>query len=322
MRRLLLVGLLLASTACEASPPRAPSEVLDPFGFAPPDLARPARDKTGDLWIASAEGEALRIEASSGNVLARVPVGAFPLDIAIGLGSVWVPSRDDGTVTRIDTRTNRVAATIEVGRRPTTIATGEGAVWVIDNIDDTLTRIDPRTNRITSTTSVPAGSWDVAAGAGAVWVAGPGEITRIDPASGAAHASYRQESFRGLLPHIAIGRGSVWVTDASTSLLWRIDPATNGFDYREVISGYPSNRAVAVSDDAIWIATLSDVVRLDPSTDEVTTRAEVSGSHIAIGDEVVWIGDEGNDRLFKLDLSTGRVIQRIPVGDVHAIAIG
>ena len=323
MRRLPFLALLAAAlVACDSSPRSSePFRFLEPFGGAP--LGAPAAPSPrGDVWVASADGEAIRIAAASGRVVTRVRVGRFPLDIAIGHRSIWVPSRDEGTVTRIDDRTNRVTATIAVGSRPTMIASGEGGVWVLDNLDHTLTLIDPSTNRVARTVPVPDDSWDVAAGAGAVWVAGPGAVTRFDPETMAETASYRQESFRGFLPHIAIGDGSVWVTDTSTSLLWRIDPRTDGFDYREVPTSYPSNRAVAVAAEGVWIVTLSDVVRLDSSTERVAVRAEVGGSHIAIGADAVWIGDEGSGTLFKLDRSTGRIIQRVALDDVHAIAIG
>jgi YVTN family beta-propeller protein len=46
------------------------------------------------------------------------------------IGSVWVTSRDDGTISRIDPATNRVEARIEVGNDPEGIVVDDNVVWV------------------------------------------------------------------------------------------------------------------------------------------------------------------------------------------------
>jgi YVTN family beta-propeller protein len=43
---------------------------------------------------------------------------------------VWVANSADGTVSRIDLETNQVVATIPVGNAPADIAVVDGAVWV------------------------------------------------------------------------------------------------------------------------------------------------------------------------------------------------
>jgi YVTN family beta-propeller protein len=49
----------------------------------------------------------------------------------VGSDQVWVANRGDGTVARIDPRRNVVLRTIAVGARPIDLAVGLGAVWVV-----------------------------------------------------------------------------------------------------------------------------------------------------------------------------------------------
>lgn len=52
------------------------------------------------------------------------------LDIAVGLGAVWVANYEEGTVVKIDPRTVEVVSTIRVGGRPSAVAVGRKRLWV------------------------------------------------------------------------------------------------------------------------------------------------------------------------------------------------
>jgi DNA-binding SARP family transcriptional activator/DNA-binding beta-propeller fold protein YncE len=60
----------------------------------------------------------------------RLAAGPPTLDIAFGLGAIWVAYYDDGTVVRIDPRTGNLVSTIKIGGHPSGIAVGAGRVWV------------------------------------------------------------------------------------------------------------------------------------------------------------------------------------------------
>jgi streptogramin lyase len=62
-------------------------------------------------------------------VVRSITVGENPVDVAVGLGSVWVAS-GDGTISRIDPIAARVVETIRIGRNLGGIAVGGGSVWV------------------------------------------------------------------------------------------------------------------------------------------------------------------------------------------------
>jgi YVTN family beta-propeller protein len=96
----------------------------------------------GALWVASSvSDEVLRVETrlvgdstlshfEEPRVVARIPVGREPTDVAFGEGSVWVANYLEGTISRIDPATNSVVDTITVSKWPEHIAAGQGGVWV------------------------------------------------------------------------------------------------------------------------------------------------------------------------------------------------
>jgi YVTN family beta-propeller protein len=59
-----------------------------------------------------------------------IEVGADPIGVGVGAGSVWVANSTSRTISRIDPLENEVVSTIEVGGTPRGVAVGEGAVWV------------------------------------------------------------------------------------------------------------------------------------------------------------------------------------------------
>jgi YVTN family beta-propeller protein len=89
--------------------------------------------------------------------------------VAVGAGSVWVTSPQDGLLWRIQPGPHPIPRPIEVGVGITYVAYGDGAVWVANYNNGTVSRIDPRTNDVTARVDVGA-SQALAAGAGAAWV--------------------------------------------------------------------------------------------------------------------------------------------------------
>ena len=98
-----------------------------PAGF--PECAAADRDH---MWFAEHAGGLFRVDAARLRIdrRTRVPPGAC--GTALGEGSVWVASWDEGSVTRIDPESGKVLATIPVAENaiPASIAVGAGGVWV------------------------------------------------------------------------------------------------------------------------------------------------------------------------------------------------
>jgi YVTN family beta-propeller protein len=123
---------------------------------------------------------------------------------------------------------------------------------------------------------------------------------------------------------LAVGKGSVWVTNSQDRSISRIDPRT-GSAQRIDVEGDPSG--IAVGADAVWVANSSDgtVSRVDPRTNrEVQAIAVgVTPTALAVGDGAVWVTSAEERSVTKIDAVHGRVIDKIPTGALgRGIAVG
>jgi streptogramin lyase len=124
----------------------------------------------GGAWVPDFEGDELLHSDGATGAMSEIEIGPGPTNPAVGFGSVWVTSTDQGTVWRLDAFTERVARVIPVGDVAYGTTVGAGSVWVTDYCRGTVVRIDPRTNEIVArieTGFIPR--W-LAFGAGHVWV--------------------------------------------------------------------------------------------------------------------------------------------------------
>ncbi len=110
-----------------------------------------------------------RIDPVTG-VVQPIRVADAATDIALGAGAAWVTDALDDAVMRIDASTGTVRDRIPVGRRPTGVTVGAGAVWVANNGDGTVSRVDPRTAQVTDTIEIGASPQDILFADGRVWV--------------------------------------------------------------------------------------------------------------------------------------------------------
>jgi len=97
----------------------------------------------GELWVATADS-VVRLDAHTGTVLARVPLGGTPADIAAGPdGLVWVTDKERSLVFRIDPRGNTIADSFPAGPGSFALARVEGSMWVTSFAGADVRRYDP-----------------------------------------------------------------------------------------------------------------------------------------------------------------------------------
>jgi streptogramin lyase len=96
----------------------------------------------GALWVATVQGEILKVDPATGRVEARLPGGGSPgglrgtgthddlLSMAVGDGIVWVTSKVDGTISRVVSVSGTILEPINAGQTPTGVAVGYNSVWV------------------------------------------------------------------------------------------------------------------------------------------------------------------------------------------------
>jgi streptogramin lyase len=95
----------------------------------------------GSIWIVAGQ----RIERLSAATMLRVAtvrVTGFYVDVATGLGSVWLADDEGRAIVRVDPEREAVARTYDLGGAPFGVAVGAGAVWAASD-DGTVARIDP-----------------------------------------------------------------------------------------------------------------------------------------------------------------------------------
>lgn len=213
------------------------------------------------------------------------------------------------------------------------VAFGSQSVWVgmasgDRNADGSVLRIDPLTNRIVAeiSTSGPTFRSRIAATSDAVWVGSTteGVVERIDPSTNTVSARVTVE---GTVSAVAADESAVWVVavddradagEQNVSRLVRIDPGSN-----EVVAEVPLGTAATGYEDGVVLAGGSvwvlgsrlvdedhedggDLVRIDPTTNEVTVSIPVDGFRMVVheDEETIWVRSP-RDGLF--DESRGEV---------------
>jgi DNA-binding SARP family transcriptional activator/ABC-type transport system substrate-binding protein/streptogramin lyase len=152
---------------------------------------------------------------------------------------------------------------------------------------------------------------------GALWnLSSAGILDKIDPASG------KVVNFRNTVPvpcGLAVGEGSVWVTDCNSPTVVQVDPQ------HVVVVGRPllpvpgahladATQSIVVGAGSVWVgqgfANPSYVWRLDPLTGRVQRRyviPEGGAEALAFGDGALWVGGGVIGRLSRIDPRTNEV---------------
>ena len=296
-------------------------------------------------------GVLVRVDPTSGQVLARVPVGNNPSALAADTNGVWVANHDDRSVWRVDPHTNRITlrssaqgAPADLAIIPTgTVASPGSAVIVNGPEAPNIVGIDAATGIVTAynmggtpfPSALPGslsgyGSPRLAAGPSGVWVARPDSVVgRFDVNAGKlvepllirrAH----DETQASYLSAIAVGAGAVWVVgDPVDPALWRIDPASGRLVATIRLPFAPTD--VAVGNGAVWVTSELDdrLERIDPSTNQVTATIPVGkgAGALAVGAGAVWVGDEVGRAISRIDPRAMRITATIKL-DLTPVDLG
>ncbi|MGY1804840.1 hypothetical protein ACI78T_16280 [Blastococcus sp. SYSU D00922] len=206
-------------------------------------------------------------------------------------GTVWVSGVEPGIV-GYDAATGEVRAQVPTAEVPLAMEQGFGSVWAGEGTGDlfaTLVRIDPASGTVTARIPLPEPGIRVesslAVTEDAVWALIDGEGgDRLLVAVDPLTGTVR-DTFPAPEAAEALrgGFGSLWVATSQQSVV-RVDPA-DGSTQATVETGFGS-RFMAVGDDAVWVMNQDDgtVSRVDPETDEVAATIQVSDGRIPGGD--------------------------------------
>jgi hypothetical protein len=190
------------------------------------------------------------------------------------------------------------------------VTVGAGSAWaglVPDDRggDDAVIRIDLSTNDITAEIPVDTGPSrnQITATDDAVWIASHGLLERIDPATNTVVARVEIPG-RDVLA-ITADATDVWAVTIDPSfggILVRVNVSTSGvvaeIPLGPQITGYEDE--VEVGAGAVWLLGSrwiekrdaeygSDLIRVDPSTNEVAARIPVGGFQMVIAHDAIWV---------------------------------
>ena len=137
----------------------------------------------------------------------------------------------------------------------------------------------------------------------------------------------------GLFPQqLVVGEGAVWVPNAGSGTISRIDPQTN-----EITATIPIGNAdpdndlfvpsrVSIGDGFIWAAKNDEdsIVQIDPNTNQVvaTIPIGIEPFALAVNKGTLWITSRSEDSVVRVDLNTEQIVATIAdVKDPSAIVV-
>ena len=193
-----------------------------------------------------------------------------------------MPDHDGFRVLRVDLRSHNITRSGDLGGPQLAIAYGAGGVWVI-GADNSLRRLDPTTLEVTATVDGVA------------------------------------TSYEGYEPKIVLAQGGVWVSDALSHSVARVDPGRLQVTYRRGLAG----DGIAFGAGAIWSADgKSSVWRLSGDAAQ-RIRAGAGAIDVAAGPRSVWVVNWRGHTLVRIDASRRRAVRRFSLGrEPVAVAFG
>jgi YVTN family beta-propeller protein len=123
---------------------------------------------------------------------------------------------------------------------------------------------------------------------------------------------------------IAVGDGSVWVTNQGSNTVSRVNPSTQAVvDSIDVGKGPVG---VATSNGSVWVADSGarSVSRINVATGHVVATIATGNSPtaIAVGSGGVWVANTGDGTITRIDLASGHAAPAVSVGSLpDALAI-
>jgi YVTN family beta-propeller protein len=174
----------------------------------------------------------------------------------------------------IDPVRNEVVDAIDLPNHASGLAGGAGALWVADGPDGTVLRIDPDSRRIAKTIGVGLAPDAVAARRDEIWVAEHAgtdnfaSLQSIDPVTGQGGRPRRLRIGGASVVGLVADEDGVWLGLQYSGVYW-IDGASG--QIRGPVSSSTDASALAFGDGALWIAEQDDdvVSRVEPATQSV-----------------------------------------------------
>jgi branched-chain amino acid transport system substrate-binding protein len=260
------------------------------------------------VWVASdATHTVSSIAPDKLAVTHVVAANATPTALAVEGDALWVLDGNHRTLLKIDRGYDEPTRRIALPPGPHLPATnqrlsslslffGAGALWVTDGSND-LFHVDPGSGRI-ATLDVHQPLDDVVVDGRTVWaISGPAaSLFKIDSRGSAVESRIPIVNRRGATaPYpvaVAAGEGFVWVVNANTQTVSKIDPQFDSVaaTFSIGIGSNPSD--ITTGAGSVWVANGGNgtLARIDPTTNAVTTIPLGNNpTGVAVAGNRVWV---------------------------------
>ena len=211
----------------------------------------------------------------------------LPSCCAFGFGGVWVVGHHDQTVKKIDPAQKKVVASYKIaGFQAEAPLIAAGSLWVPSAGEPKFVRFDPERKRVVAT--YPTTAAEIAWGYNSIWATTRDhQLIRINLRTNRIASRLRLSSgYNDFDDGIAIGFGSIWITNTDNATLLRIDPSSNRII--ATISGFGSTNSwmpVTTGDGSVWVSRITGdqgvVYRIDPYTNQIAKRIPVGRRGVA-----------------------------------------
>src|SRR5262245_1035652 len=260
------------------------------------------------VWVASDVTRTVSAVAAERLVVTHVvAANATPSALAAEGDAVWVLDGSRRVLLKIEPGYDEPTRSIPLPRAPPLPATnqrlsslglsfGSGALWVTDG-SSRLLRVDPESGRKT-TLDVHEPLDDVVADGHAVWAtSGPAaSLFKVDPRGRKVESRIPIVNRLGTAaPYpvaVAAAAGAVWVVNANTQTVSRIDPQFDSVS-ATIPLGIGSNPSdIATGAGGVWIANSGNgtLARIDPTTNaETTVQLGNNPRAVALAGDRVWV---------------------------------
>lgn len=246
------------------------------------------------VWVSSARANHVVQLLASGNTVGIIAEVQRPCSgLAVGFGSIWIPSCGAHQLVRLDPATGKMIASItaEPANSEGGITVGAGSVWFVAK-PSRLLRIDPKTNVIAAMIELPSGSDNPIFADGFVWISSFEHdlLLKVDP---------RTNTVAGSTPvgpkprFLTSGAGAIWILNQGDGSVTRYDTGT-GKVIATIACGLPGNGGeISFGEGNVW-ATMFDfpLTRIDPKTNTVTGQWKGDGGDgVRVGLGSVWLSN-------------------------------
>lgn len=266
-----------------------------------PDWMAVAKD---GVWVTSSSANhVVWLDASTNQTGTIITVAKPCSGLALGFGSLWIPSCGDHSVVRVDAKSGVVQSTIAAGPADSEggIATGGGSVWIVTSKEGDLARIDPVKNVVAAHIQIPPGSYNPVFAHGFLWVSSNkgGTLVRVDPSTNQVVG----QTPVGPLPRfLTVGAGSIWVLNQGDGTIARVDEVT-GKRTAVIAAGIPGfGGEIAFGGGAVWATVFQfPITRIDAATGVVTGQWHgAGGDSIRYGHGSVWLSSYRDAKVWRL----------------------